>query len=390
MIDIKNEINKIFNNTVATRRHLHANPELSFKEFETAKFIRQELDNLGIEWKKCSETGTVATIGKGSKCVALRADIDALPIFEETNLKFKSKNDNVMHACGHDMHTAMLLSAASILKKEEKNLNGVIKLIFQLGEEQLPGGASLMIADGALENPKVDAIFGQHIYPGESEGYISIKEGPVMGSADEIYITINGKSTHAAQPHLGHDPILAAAQLIVYYQTLMTKYKDPTKAGVLTLASIKGGFATNVIPDKVEIMGTLRSFDNDWREEIHKILEEKTNLLVSTYDCTASLEIRKGYPSVINDKSLHKIVNETTKTIFPKEKILEFEPKMWGEDFSYYGRVIPAYFWFLGVRPPQLSEMPALHNSKLDPDENAMKLGIEMLVKSALNYLNQK
>ena len=390
MIDIKKEIKDNFSKTIEIRRHIHQNPELSFKEFETAKFIRQELDNLGIAWKECSGTGTVATIGKGNKCVALRADIDALPIFEETKLKFKSKTDNVMHACGHDMHTAMLLSAAAILKKDEKNLNGVVKLIFQLGEEQLPGGASLMIADGVLENPKVDAIFGQHIYPGESEGFISLKEGPVMGSADEIYITITGKSTHAAQPHLGYDPILAAAQLIVYYQTLMTKYKDPTKAGVLTIASINGGFATNVIPDKVELKGTLRTFDNDWREEIHKVLEEKTSLHVSTYDCNANLEIRKGYLSVINDKTLHKIVNETTKTIFPKDKILEFEPKMWGEDFSYYGRVVPAYFWFLGVRPSHLIDMPALHNSKLDPDENAMKYGIEMLVKSALNYLNQK
>lgn len=389
MKEILVSVDKLFNKTLEYRRHIHANPELSFKEFETAKYIRAKLDDLNIEWKACSVTGTVATIGKGDRCVALRADIDALPIFEETNLPFKSKFDNVMHACGHDMHTAMLLTAAEILKNNEDSLNGVVKLIFQLGEEQLPGGASLMIKDGALENPKVDAIFGQHIYPGEETGKISLKEGPVMGSADEIYITIEGKSTHAAQPHLGSDPILAAAQTIVYYQTLMTKYKDPTKAGVLTLASIHGGFTTNVIPDKVEIKGTLRAFDNDWREEIHKVLIEKTNLISQSYDCKATLEIRKGYPSVINDKELHSLVENTANQIFNSNDILDFEPKMWGEDFSYYGREIPAYFWFIGVRPKNKSSMPALHNSKLDPEEEAMKYGISMLVNSAINYLNK-
>lgn len=389
MNNLKNQIEKLFSKTLEYRRHIHANPELSFVEYETAKYIRERLDDLNIEWKSCSDTGTVAVIGKGEKCVGLRADIDALPIFEETGLEYKSKNNNVMHACGHDMHTAMLLTAAEILKNNESELNGKVKLIFQLGEEQLPGGASLMIKDGALENPKVDAIFGQHIYPGEEVGKISIKEGPVMGSADEIYITIEGKSTHAAQPHLGSDPILAAAQTTVYYQTLMTKYKDPTKAGVLTLASIHGGFATNVIPDKVEIKGTLRSFDNNWREEIHKVLEEKTNLISQSYDCKATLEIRKGYPSVINDKELHNIVSYTAESLFKKEDILEFEPKMWGEDFSYYGRVIPAYFWFIGVRPKHLSSMPALHNSKLNPEEEAMKYGISMLVTSAINYLKK-
>ena len=387
-MNLKQEIENIFSQTLEIRRHIHQNPELSFQEFETAKFIRKKLDMLGIEWKECSKTGTTAIIGNGGKCVALRADIDALPIFEETGLPFKSKNDNVMHACGHDMHTAMLLSAAEILKNNESSINGTIKLIFQLGEEQLPGGASLMIDDGALEYPKVDAIFGQHIYPGEEIGTISLKEGPVMGSADEIYITIKGKSTHAAQPHLGSDPILAAAQLIVYYQTLMTKYKDPTKAGVLTLAAINGGFATNVIPDEVKIMGTLRAFDNQWREEIHKVLEEKTKILVSTYDCEVDLDIRKGYPSVINDNKLHNIALKSAKQVINEDCILDFEPKMWGEDFSYYGRFIPAYFWFIGVRPKDLSSMPALHNSKLNPEEDAMKFGIEMLVLSAINFLN--
>lgn len=388
-MNLKKEIENIFNKTLETRRHIHQNPELSFKEFETAKFIRKKLDELNIPWKECSGTGTIGLIGNGERCIALRADIDALPILEETGLPFKSNTQNVMHACGHDMHTAMLLSAAEILKNNESQINGTIKLIFQLGEEQLPGGASLMIADGALENPKVEAIFGQHIYPGDEVGTISLKEGPVMGSADEIHITIRGKSTHAAQPHLGSDPILASAQLIVYYQTLMTKFKDPTKAGVLTIAAIKGGFATNVIPDEVKIMGTLRSFDNQWREEIHKVLEEKTNLLVSSYDCSAELEIRKGYPSVINDNKLHQIALKNANEIVTPENVIDFEAKMWGEDFSYYGRVIPAYFWFLGVRPKNQSTMPALHNSKLNPEEDAMKYGIEMLISNALSYLDQ-
>lgn len=385
---IKNKAIEIYPKIQSHRRYIHQNPELSFEEFETSKFIQNELTKLGIEFKILANTGVIGIIGKGDKCVALRADIDALPIFEETSLDFKSINNGVMHACGHDMHTSMLLGAAEILKSIENSLNGQVKLIFQPAEEKLPGGANILIKEGVLDNPKVDAIFGQHIYPGESSGILATNSGYVMGSADELYWTITGKSTHAAQPHLGYDPILAASQLIVYYQTLMTKYRDPLDAGVLTVASIHGGSATNIIPDTVEMKGTLRSFNLEWREQMHKLLEEKSIELCKLYGCNCQLQIIKGYPPVFNNDELTKLSKTVAIQVFGSDNVVEFVPKMWGEDFAFYGQVIPASFWFLGVRPKNQSEMPALHNSKLSPDEEPMLNGMSMLAKVAFDYLN--
>lgn len=379
----------IFPKIQRLRREIHSNPELSFKEFETCKLIRQKLDELGIENKVIGNTGVVATIGNGKKCVGLRADIDALPIKEETGLIFSSKNDGVMHACGHDMHTSMLIGAAEILKENEYKLNGTVKLIFQPGEEKLPGGASILINEGVLENPRVDAMFGQHIYPGEAEGHISLNSGAVMGAPDELYFTIKGKSTHAAQPHLGNDPIIVASQLIIHFQTLMTKYKDPIEAGVLSITSIKGGDATNIIPDEVKLMGTLRSFNDDWRNKMHKLILENSKSLCELYGCEIDVEIRKGYPPVINDEELTELTIKNAKEIVGEHNTLEFVPKMWGEDFAFYGKNVPATFWFLGVKPANVSDMPALHNSKLNPSENAMPIGTTMLVLAAINYLNK-
>ena len=369
------------------RREIHSNPELSFEEYQTCKYIQDRLNELGIENKVIGKTGVVATIGYGDNCVGLRADIDALPIQEETGLEFASKNDGIMHACGHDMHTTMLIGAAEILKGIEDELGGIVKLIFQPGEEKLPGGASVLIEEGVLENPKVNAIFGQHIYPGESEGIVSLNSGPVMGAPDELYFTIKGKSTHAAQPQLGHDPIVAASQLIIHFQTLMTKYKDPIEAGVLSITSIKGGNATNIIPDEVKLMGTLRSFNENWREQMHKLIEENSIALCAMYGCEIEVDIKKGYPPVINDEKLTDLTRKNSVNIVGSESTIEFLPKMWGEDFAYYGKNIPSTFWFTGVRPLGQDEMPALHNSKLSPSENGMPIGTAMLVSAAINYL---
>jgi amidohydrolase len=378
---------KLFPKLQKIRRDIHSNPELSFKEFQTCKYIQTKLEELGIESKVIGNTGVVATIGKGEKCVGLRADIDALPIKEETGLEFASVNDGVMHACGHDMHTTMLIGAAEILKGIEDSLGGIVKLIFQPGEEKLPGGASILIEEGVLENPKVDAIFGQHIYPGESEGMISLNSGPVMGAPDELYFTIKGTSTHAAQPQLGHDPIVAASQLIIHFQTLMTKYKDPIEAGVLSITSIQGGNATNIIPDEVKLMGTLRSFNEEWRVQMHKLIEENSVALCKLYGCEIDVEIKKGYPPVINDEELTNLTISNANSLVGVDNTIVFEPKMWGEDFAFYGKNIPATFWFVGVRPKNMKSMPALHNSKLSPSENAMPIGTSMLVTAAINYL---
>ncbi|MFN3194948.1 MAG: M20 family metallopeptidase [Chlorobiota bacterium] len=379
----------LYSKMLNIRRTIHQNPELSFEEYETSKYIKNKLDELGIENQIIGKTGVVGLIGKGEKCVALRADIDALPIEEETGLDFASQNKGVMHACGHDMHTTMLLAAAEILKDMEDSINGVVKLIFQPGEEKLPGGASILIEEGVLENPTVNAIFGQHIFPGEQEGTVSLNSGPVMGAPDELYFTIRGKSTHAAQPHLGFDPIVAASNLILHFQDLITKYKDPIEPGVLSITSIKGGNSTNIIPNSVDLMGTLRSFDEDWRNKMHKLIYENSELLSKLYGCEIDVTIKKGYPPVINDEELTNLTIEISKEIVGEVNTLEFIPKMWGEDFAFYGKNIPATFWFVGVRPSELDDMPALHNSKLSPSEKAMPIGTAMLVNSAINYLNK-
>lgn len=388
-IDVISEVKNIFPEIIEHRRNIHKNPELSFQEFETAKYIRDELDKLGIEWKAYANTGTAAIIGSGEKCVALRADIDALPIKEETGLEFASKNDGVMHACGHDMHTSMLLGAAKILKSNEENLDGKILLIFQLAEEKLPGGASVMIKEGLLDDFKPQAVFGQHIYPGDEVGFVSVTDGPVMGAADELHIRVKGDSTHAAQPHLGNDPIVAASQLVIYLQTLIPKYKDPTEAGVLTIGSFNGGFANNIIPDEVVLRGTMRAFNEDWRQQMHEILETRLQKVAEMYGCTIDLDIKKGYPPVINDPKATELVKKTMIELFGEERTLEFEPKMWGEDFAYYGKEIPACFWFVGVRARDKKVMPALHNSKMSPEEEAAIYGCSMMVQTALNWLDE-
>lgn len=384
---VRKKVDALFAETVRFRRHMHSNPELSFQEYETSAFISSVLAENNIGHHTLCQTGVVGLIGNGENCVALRADIDALPIFEETGLEYKSLTDGRMHACGHDMHTSMLLTAAIILKEMENELPGQVKLIFQLGEEKLPGGASLMIKEGVLENPKPSAIFGQHIYPGEQVGKIQMAPGYVMGAADEIYWTIKGKSTHAAQPHLGFDPIVAATQLINYYQTLMTKFRDPLTEGVLSVTYIQGGTTTNIIPEEVKLMGTFRSFDPQWRLHMHRLIEENSDKLCSLYGCGCEVEVRKGFPAVFNHEQPTRLAWDTALEVMGEENTSKFVPKMWGEDFAYYGQRIPASFWFLGVRPEGMEEMPALHNSRLAPDEEAMKYGAQMLVMSAINYL---
>jgi amidohydrolase len=371
------------------RRALHRNPELSFKEYKTTEYIISRLNEMGIENKQITETGVIGIIGSGDNCVALRADIDALPITEETGLPYSSENSGVMHACGHDMHTSMLLGAAKILKANEANLKGAVKLIFQHAEELLPGGALAMISNGVLENPAPKIIFGQHIYPQAPAGTISLASGPVLASADEIYITLTGKSCHAAQPHLGYDPIFASAQLINYLQYMITKLRDPLQPAVLNIASISGGNSTNIIPDIVKIKGTLRTYNEELRLQAHKFLEENVVKFMELYNITADVNLVKGYPATINHSNSTDFTREIAKELFGEDKVYEFIPKMWAEDFSYYLQKIPGVFWLLGVVPEGKAELPPLHNSKLNPEESAMKNGISLMVATTLEYLKK-
>ncbi len=369
------------------RRYLHRFPELSFFEFQTAEYIEAQLAESGIQSKRIAQTGVVAQIGRGERCVALRADIDALPIQEKTELAFASENHGIMHACGHDCHTAMLLAAASILKENENSLGGIVKLLFQPGEEKVPGGASLMIAAGALANPTPEVIFGQHVFPEAETGTISTAKGMMMASADELYWTLIGKGAHAAQPHRGNDPILAAAELIQHLQSLITKSRNPLMPGLLAITSIHGGTATNIIPEVVEMKGTLRSFDDTWREFMLQEIISRTEKICCLSGVKGECNVVRGYPAVWNDPKSTEFVQDISRKVVGSKNTLSFEPKMWGEDFGYYGKHIPATFWMLGVKKIGFEDIPGLHNPNFIPDEEALPIGAALMAAAAISWL---
>lgn len=377
-------VNNNYNELIRLRRHLHSYPEQSFKEFKTAEFIREYLSSLGIKYKIHVNTGTSAVIGNGDNCIALRADIDALPISEETGYEFSSKNPGFMHACGHDMHTAMVMVAAKILKENEDKLNGSVKIIFQPGEELIPGGAKLMIEDGVLENPKPKAVFGQHIFPLANTGVILTKPGPMMASSDEMYWTIRGKGSHAAQPHMSNDPILASANMILNLQSLISRLKNPLYPGVLSITSIHGGRATNVIPDNVDLMGTFRAFDNEWRMQAIDSIGKMSKNATAIYGVESDFNPKLGFPPVVNDKKMAEFFKELTVEMLGENNFADTEPIMLAEDFAYYAEAVPSVFWFNGCKSPELKEMPPLHNSKICPDEKLMINGTIMLVAAAV------
>jgi amidohydrolase len=379
-------VNKNIDEIISHRRYFHKHPELSFKEFETSKYIKMCLTEFGIESRSAGETGRIAQIGNFDKCIALRADMDALPILEETGLEFESENKGVMHACGHDFHTSMLLGAAKIIKENEAKLKGSIRLIFQPGEEKIPGGAKQMISNGCLENPVPLAIFGQHINPEDEVGKLAVNSGYILASADELYWTISAKGSHAAQPHKGTDAVLASANLILTLNTLVNKNRDPLLPGLMSITSVHGGTATNIFPDEVKLMGTFRSFSEEWREKMHILLVAKSREICAVYGTNCELRIEKGYPSLFNNEDSSDFVQKTAGELLGKDNVLKFEPKMWAEDFAYYAQKVPATFWQLGVKPKTQSEMPPLHNAKLSPDESALAIGTAMFVKTAFDY----
>src|SRR4051812_3370755 len=292
---------------IEIRHHLHAHPELSYQEFETSKFVQQKLTDLNIPFEVKATTGIVALIeGKNpsSRIIALRADMDALPIVEENEIAYKSVNEGVMHACGHDVHTTCLLGATKILQELKDEWEGSVKLIFQPGEERNPGGASLMIKEGALENPKPQGIFGLHVHPGLPLGKFSFRKGRVMASADEIYITIKSKGGHAAAPHLTADTILIASNLIVSLQQIISRNNNPISPSVLSICSVHGGNTTNVIPSEVKLMGTFRAMDEQWRYKAHELIKKQTIELARALGGDADILIDVGYPFVDNDPEL--------------------------------------------------------------------------------------
>ena len=367
---------------IAIRQHLHAHPELSYQEFETSKFIQAKLQNMGIPFQVIATTGVVGMIkGKNpeTRVIALRADMDALPIQEENEVAYKSKQTGIMHACGHDVHTSILLGAAKILHELKGEWEGTIKLLFQPGEERNPGGASYMIRDGALENPKPQGIFGLHVHPGLDLGKLSFKQGRVMASADEIFITIRSKGGHAAAPHLTADTILIASQLIVSLQQIISRNNNPTSPSVLSICSIQGGHTTNVIPSEVKLMGTFRAMDEGWRKKAHELIRKQAIGLVEAMGAEIDLHIDIGYPTVDNDPALTEVGWQLANEYMGKENVSETELRMGAEDFGFYTQVIPGCFYRLGVRNIEQGIIHNVHTPQFNVDERAIEIGMGMM-----------
>ena len=364
---------------VGIRRHLHAHPELSYQEFETSKFIQSKLAEWNIPFNVIATTGVVGIIegnNPSGRIMALRADMDALPIKEENNIEYRSVSDGVMHACGHDVHTTCLLGAAKILQQTKADWEGTVKLIFQPGEERNPGGASYMIRDGALENPRPQGIFGLHVHPGLDLGKLSFRKGRVMASADEIFITIKSKGGHAAAPHLTADTILIASTLIVSLQQIISRNNNPISPSVLSICSIQGGFTTNVIPSQVKLMGTFRAMDEAWRYKAHELIKKQTIALVAAMGAEADVLIDVGYPFVDNDPGLTENAWRLAETYHGKEQVEETELRMGAEDFGFYTHVVPGCFYRLGVRNTEAGIVHNVHTPLFNIDERAIEIGM--------------
>lgn len=369
---------------IEIRRHLHAHPELSYQEFETSKYIQHKLGEYNIPYQIMATTGVVGLI-KGrnpeKRVVALRADIDALPIEEENDVEYRSQRSGVMHACGHDVHTTCLLGAAKVLNELKDEWEGTIKLIFQPGEEKNPGGASLMIKDGVLENPKPQAIFSLHVHPGLPLGKFSFRKGRVMASTDEIYMTIKGKGGHAAAPHLTADTILIASHLIVSLQQIISRNNNPTSPSVLSICSIQGGNTTNVIPSEVKLKGTLRAMDEHWRYKAHELIKKQTVEIVHAMGAEADVLIDIGYPFVENDPALTETAWRLAEDYWGKENVEETELRMGAEDFGFYAQQIPGCFYRLGVRNEAAGIIHNVHTPNFNIDERAISNGVQMMAR---------
>jgi hippurate hydrolase len=379
---IKQLAKKYAPEAILFRRHLHANPELSYQEINTAAFVKAQLTEFGIEFETLATTGVVGIIcGKNpeSRVIALRADMDALPIVEENDVPYKSINTGVMHACGHDVHTSILLGAAKILNELKDEWEGTVKLIFQPGEERNPGGASYMIKDGVLDNPRPKGIIGLHVHPGLDVGKLSFRKGRVMASADEIYITIRGKGGHAAAPHLTTDTVLIASHLIVGLQQIISRNKNPLSPSVLSICSVQGGNTTNVIPSEVKLMGTFRAMDETWRYQAHELIRQQAKGIVESMGAELDLHIDIGYPTVDNDPVFTEAAWKLADEFMGKDQVEETEMRMGAEDFGYYTQVIPGCFYRLGVRNEAKGIVHQVHTPKFDIDENAIEIGIGMM-----------
>jgi amidohydrolase len=376
--------------TVGCRRHLHQNPELSFEEYQTSAFVKGELDKLGIPHRSMANTGVVAEIQgalPSDKTVALRADMDALPIEEVSGRAYGSKRNGVMHACGHDAHTASLLGTARILQTLKNDFSGTIRLIFQPGEEKLPGGASLMLKEGVLESPKPQAVIGQHVMPLIPAGKVGFRAGKYMASTDELYITVKGKGGHGAQPQQNIDPVLITAHIITALQQVVSRMADPKMPSVLSIGKVIANGATNVIPDQVYLEGTFRTFDEEWRKEAHTRMRKLASGIAESMGGVCDFEVRVGYPFLVNEEKLTAEVRGYAEEYLGKENVLDLDLWLAAEDFAYYSQVADACFYRLGTGNESKGIMSAVHTATFDIDEEALAVSTGLMAYIALRRL---
>ena len=380
----------IFNEVVANRRYLHTHPELSFNEVETSAFVARKLDELGLQYERMADNGLVALI-KGAKpsdrVVALRADMDALPILEANDVPYKSQNTGVMHACGHDAHTSSLLGTAKILTQLQDEFAGTVKLIFQPAEEKLPGGASLMIKEGVLENPKPQAVLGQHVMPLIDAGKVGFRAGKYMASTDELYVTVKGKGGHGAQPQQNIDPVMITAYMLTALQTIISRSADPKSPSVLSFGKVIANGATNVIPNDVYLEGTFRTMDEAWRAEAHKKMKKIAEGVAESFGGSVDFNIVRGYPFLINEEKLTAATRAHAEDYLGKENVLDLDIWMAAEDFAYYSQVADACFYRLGTRNESRGITSSVHTPTFDVEEDAFKISTGLMAYLALKQL---
>ncbi|GAB5539708.1 MAG: M20 family metallopeptidase [Salibacteraceae bacterium] len=364
-------------------------PELSYQEFETSAFIQQKLTEIGIPFEVKAKTGIVGMIHGGTEgpCIALRGDIDALPIQETNDAAYASINTDVMHACGHDVHTTCLLGAAMILNEVKDKLKGSVKLIFQLGEERLPGGATLMIEEGVLKNPAPKRIFGQHVFPEMVVGKVGFRSGPYMASADEIYLTVKGRGGHAAMPDKNIDTVLIAANIISGLQQLVSRRSDPKMPTVLSIGRVEALGATNIIPEKVEMAGTFRTFDEGWRFRAHQLIKDFAQHTAEASGGYCEVDIKVGYPFVDNDNESTQEAKTAAKEYLGEDNVVDLDMRMTAEDFAFYTQEIPGSFYRLGVRSSMDAEERGLHTSTFDVDEKCLPIGAGLMAYITMKQL---
>ncbi len=389
--EAKKEAKKISDWIIEIRRELHRHPELMYEEIKTSALVRRELDKLGIPYKSpIAKTGVLATIGSGSgPCVALRADMDALPIHEETDVSFKSEIDGKMHACGHDCHTAMLLGAAKILKEKESEIKGTIKFLFQPAEEGGAGG-KLMREEGALDSPEVERIFGLHVWPLLPTGTVGSREGTFLAATSFLEMTVEGEGGHAAMPHLTIDPVVASAQIITNLQTIISRKLDPLDSGVISISTIHGGEASNVIPPEVKLQGTIRSLTNEGLKKLQKQVRTVSENIAQAHSCKATVSYPgNDYPPTVNDGKTWDFAKGVAKDMLGEENAVELEPVMGGEDFSYYTEKVKGCFVALGMRNENIDAIYNVHHPLFKMDEDALHIGTALHASFALQSLKE-